>query len=384
MWAVQGELAAWLSRRTRRPTRVCAALNMTHSETAPTHPAALENDEANQVDFVLPSGRKVTRDERGGPFLSVVIPVFNEEDNLPTLEKRLLPALRGLGRTFEVILVDDGSRDKTLEMLLAMRERHREVVVRSFARNFGQHAAVMAGFEAARGDFVVTLDADLQNPPEEIPRLVEQFDQGHDLVGTIRAKRNDSWFRKKASKIVNRTTRRMSGIQLSDFGCMLRGYSRDIAKAIASRGETGTFIPALGYLYARSAVEIDVGHEARFQGQSKYSLVRLFRLHLDLMTGFSLEPLRFLFSAGFVVAAAGILFGVTVIALRLIYGPEWAAAGVFTLFGILFVFVGAQFIALGLLGEYIGRIFQTVRERPAYVLRKLPESRAKHDDEKSA
>jgi undecaprenyl-phosphate 4-deoxy-4-formamido-L-arabinose transferase len=308
--------------------------------------------------------------------LSVVIPVFNEAENIERLCARILPVLRALGRSFELIFVDDGSRDETLELLLDARSRNPEIVVRSFARNFGQHAAVTAGFAAARGEFVVTLDADLQNPPEEIPRLVAEFDRGHDLVGTIRARRQDSWFRKRASKMVNRMTRRMSGIDLHDFGCMLRGYSREIAQSIAARREVRTFIPALGYLYARNPVEIDVAHEARHEGKSKYSLLRLFRLHLDLMTGFSLAPLRLLFSVGSIVAAAGILFGVLLLVLRLVEGPEWAAFGVFTLFAVLFMFVGAQFIAFGLLGEYVGRIFQAVRERPAYVLRELAEDEA--------
>ncbi len=307
------------------------------------------------------------------PFLSIVIPLYNEAENVESLCARLLPVLRALGRSFEVIFVDDGSRDRTLELLLEMRRANPEIVVRSFARNFGQHAAVTAGFAAARGAFVVTLDADLQNPPEEIPKLVAEFDNGHDLVGTIRAGRQDSLFRKRASAMVNRMTRRMSGINLHDFGCMLRGYSHDIAQAIAARREVRTFIPALGYLYAKNPVEIEVRHEARHEGKSKYSLLRLFRLHLDLMTGFSLAPLRLLFSVGSIVAAAGILFGVALLVLRVIEGPEWAAFGVFTLFAVLFLFVGAQFIAFGLLGEYVGRIFQAVRERPAYVLRDLPD-----------
>jgi undecaprenyl-phosphate 4-deoxy-4-formamido-L-arabinose transferase len=307
------------------------------------------------------------------PSLSVVIPLYNEAENVEQLCARLLPVLRAMERSFEVILVDDGSRDGTLELLLEIRRANPEVVVRSFARNFGQHAAVTAGFGAARGEFVVTLDADLQNPPEEIPRLVAEFDRGHDLVGTIRAARQDSWFRKRASAGVNRMTRRMSGINLHDFGCMLRGYDHEIAQKIAARREVRTFIPALGYLYAMNPVEIEVKHEARHEGKSKYSLLRLCRLHLDLMTGFSLAPLRLLFSVGLVVAAAGILFGVALLVMRLVQGPEWAAFGVFTLFAILFMFVGAQFIAFGLLGEYVGRIFVAVRDRPAYVLRDLPE-----------
>jgi undecaprenyl-phosphate 4-deoxy-4-formamido-L-arabinose transferase len=302
-------------------------------------------------------------------FLSVVIPVFNEEDNLATLFARTLPVLRALGKPFELVLVDDGSRDNTLEMLLDARAANPEVVVVSFVRNFGQHAAVIAGFAASRGEFVVTIDADLQNPPEEIPRLVAEYEKGHDLVGTVRVGRQDTLFRKKASKLVNYMTRRMSGIKLHDFGCMLRGYSRAIVKIIAARGEMGTFIPALGSLYARNPVEIEVRHESRHAGESKYSLVKLLRLHLDLVTGFSMAPLRILFTAGLVIAAVGIGFGLTLLVGRLFFGAAWAAQGVFTLFAILFVFVGAQFFAFGILGEYIGRIFMKVRDRPTYVLR---------------
>lgn len=318
--------------------------------------------------------------ESKAPFLSVVVPVFNEEENLDRLCDRLLPVLRGLGVPFEAILVDDGSRDRTLEKLEAQARRNPEILVRSFPRNFGQHAAVTAGFAASRGEFVVTLDADLQNPPEEIPRLVAEFKKGHDLVGTIRQGRQDTWFRKRASAFVNKMTRRMSGINLHDFGCMLRGYSSEIAHAIANRREVRTFIPALGYLYARNPVEIHVKHESRAAGHSKYSLIRLLRLHMDLMTGFSLAPLRLMISMGFAIAAASTLFGLVLFVLRFVKGPDWAAFGVFTLFAFLFLFVGFQFVAFGLLGEYIGRIFLAVRERPAYLLRTKADAREAGDE----
>jgi len=309
------------------------------------------------------------------PLLSVVVPFFNEEANVDALFARLLPALRAAGRPFEVVCVDDGSKDRTLAKLLVARAANPEVVVRSFARNFGQHAAVLAGFGAARGAFVVTLDADLQNPPEEIPKLVAKFEAGHDYVGSVRQDRDDSAFRKLASRIVSGTTRKMSGLPITDFGCMLRGYSRAIAREIAGQVEGRTFIPALGYLHARNPCEIPVAHEARHQGQSKYSLIKLFRLHLDLMTGFSVAPLRFLFTAGLFVAFAGFGLFAYIVAMRVIHGDAWTAGGVFTLFGILFLFVGAQFVAFGLLGEYIGRILQTVRRRPPYVLREVEEER---------
>jgi len=309
------------------------------------------------------------------PSFSVVVPFFDEEENVDAFFGRLLPVLRETGRSFEVVCVDDGSRDRTLAKLLVARSRHPEVIVRSFARNFGQHAAVLAGFAAARGAFVVTLDADLQNPPEEIPKLLAKFDAGHDYVGTVRQQRDDSAFRRLASHIVSSTTRRMSGLPITDFGCMLRGYSRVIAREIAGQTEGRTFIPALGYLHARNPCEIPVAHGARHQGDSKYSLIKLFRLHLDLMTGFSVTPLRFLFIAGVCVAFTGFAVGIYIFVMRHLQGDHWTQGGIFTLFAVLFIFVGAQFIAFGLLGEYVGRILQTVRQRPPYVLRELEEER---------
>jgi undecaprenyl-phosphate 4-deoxy-4-formamido-L-arabinose transferase len=305
------------------------------------------------------------------PLLSVVIPLFNEEENVLALLARLLPALRGMNVPFEVLFVDDGSRDRTVEVLKGGLAVANEPSVRliPLARNFGQHAAVCAGFALSRGSFVVTLDADLQNPPEEIPRLLEEFRKGHDVVGTIRQERQDSAFRRRASQFVNAMTRRMSGIQIHDFGCMLRGYSSEVAHRIAEQRESKTFVPALGWLYARNPTEIPVAHAARAAGTSKYSLRRLLWLHLDLATGFSIGPLRFLMGLGAAVAGFGVAFGLFLLIMRFTKGPTWAVEGTFTLFAILFIFVGAQFFVLGVVGEYLGRIFMSVRERPAWVLK---------------
>jgi undecaprenyl-phosphate 4-deoxy-4-formamido-L-arabinose transferase len=308
--------------------------------------------------------------------VSVVIPMLNEARNLAPLFARLFPVLEGLAEPFEVICIDDGSTDDTLALLRAEQAQHPQVRVLSFARNFGQHAAVMAGFEASRGEWVITIDADLQNPPEEIPHLVAAFREGHDLVNTYREGRQDTFFRRAASRITNALVRRFSGIRLRDFGCMLRGYHRDVVVPMTRRKEFRTFIPALAMLYARSPVEIPVRHAARERGASNYSLLRLFSLQLDLVTSFSLAPLRMLFVLGWLVALLGMGFGALLIVLRILHGPHWAAEGIFTLFAILFFFVGAQFIAFGLLGEYIGRIYQEVRSRPTYLLRREEEPRA--------
>lgn len=306
---------------------------------------------------------------KGDPRISVVIPMLNEAANIEPLFARLFPVLDGTGEPYEVVAVDDGSTDRTLEMLRGQRKIHPQLRVLSFARNFGQHAAVMAGFEASRGDWIVTLDADLQNPPEEIPKIVAAFREGYDLVNTYREGRQDTSFRRCASRVTNAMVRRFSGIALSDFGCMLRGYHRSVVAPMIERKEYRTFIPALAMLHSRRPTEVAVQHSGRERGASNYSLLKLFSLQLDLVTSFSIAPLRMLFILGWGIAFLGIAFGALVMVLRFIYGEAWAEHGVFTLFAILFFFVGAQFLAFGLLGEYIGRIYQEVRNRPTYLLR---------------
>jgi undecaprenyl-phosphate 4-deoxy-4-formamido-L-arabinose transferase len=305
------------------------------------------------------------------PKVSIVIPFYNEEANISALLKRLFDALQAIPEQWEVVCVNDGSKDATLKLLLEERGRRKGMVVTDLARNFGQHAAVMAGFRVSRGQWIITLDADLQNPPEEIPKLLDAFRKGHDLVGTIRQGRKDTLFRKFASRITNRLITRMSGISLQDFGCMLRGYSREVVDGILGNPEYRTFIPALATFFARNPVEIPVRHEERSGGSSKYSFLKLLSLQLDLMLGFSMWPLRILFFAGTVIAMLGLILGVVILVMRLYFGTGWAAEGVFTLFAVLFFIVGGQFFALGLIGDYIGRIFQAVRGRPSYVLREI-------------
>lgn len=301
------------------------------------------------------------------PRLSIVIPVFNEESCLPALFARLYPALDALGRSYECIFVDDGSTDRSVALLREMFQRRpdetRLVILRG---NFGQHAAIRAAFERVRGELIVTLDADLQNPPEEIAKLVAQFDEGYDFVGTIRKRRQDSWWRRQASALMNALRERTSGIRMTDQGSMLRGYSRAIVDAINHSHEVSTFLPALGSLYARRATEVAVEHEARQGGQSKYSLYRLIRLNFDLMTGFSVAPLQFFSMAGIVIAVLAGLFVVFLAVRRVIIGPE--AEGVFTLFAIVFFLIGITLFGIGLLGEYVGRIYLQVRDRPRFLV----------------
>ncbi|HEY6147251.1 MAG TPA: glycosyltransferase, partial [Thermoanaerobaculia bacterium] len=220
--------------------------------------------------------------------VSVVVPVYNEQANLEEFLRRTLAVMEGSGDPYEIILVDDGSRDRSLEILKSWAARRPDVVrVLELSRNFGQHPAVLAGFHDVTGDVAVTLDADLQNPPEEIPKLLAKFAEGHDVVGGVRMSRQDSWARKLASGIVNRITVLITRMRLTDFGCMLRAYSRDVVEEINRSEEASTFIPALGQSFARNPTEVEVAHAPRTGGESAYSLYRLIRLNFDLMTGFS-------------------------------------------------------------------------------------------------
>jgi undecaprenyl-phosphate 4-deoxy-4-formamido-L-arabinose transferase len=305
------------------------------------------------------------------PYLSIVIPVFNEEDNLPDMLSRLAAAAAGIGRAYEAIFVNDGSRDRSLEILKAAAAADPHVVVVDLNRNYGQHAAVFAGFETARGEIIVTLDADLQNPPEEIGRLVAKMEEGYDVVGTVRQKRQDTLFRRLASKLINRVTSMATGVALHDYGCMLRAYRREVVRTLSASKEISTFIPVLADMFAGRVTEIPVAHAERTKGESKYGFLKLVMLQFDLITSFTLLPLRATMVIGVVMATLSMAVALVLIAGRLVIGPEWAVSGVFTLFAVLFFFVGVLFFSIGLLGEYIGRIYMEVRRRPRYVIREV-------------
>lgn len=302
------------------------------------------------------------------PYLSIVIPVYNEEANLDPLMERLYPAVKGTGHSFEILFTNDGSSDRSLEILQRMTKEFPGVKVIEFNGNFGQHMAILAAFEMSRGDIVITLDADLQNPPEEIPRLVAEIEKGHDVVGTIRRQRQDSAFRKLASRIVNITTNKITGMQMQDYGCMLRAYHRYVVDNINRCRESTTFIPALAQTFASNPSEIMVGHAERVMGESKYSFYNLIRLNFDLMTGFSVVPLQLFALLGVITSLLSLAFALFLLARRFIVGSE--VEGVFTLFAILFFFIGIIILGIGIVGEYVGRIYQEVRKRPRFVVRR--------------
>jgi undecaprenyl-phosphate 4-deoxy-4-formamido-L-arabinose transferase len=304
------------------------------------------------------------------PEISVVIPVYNEQAGLVALFARLYPALDRLGASYEIVFVNDGSRDNSVA-ILAEQFRLRPDVTRVvlFNGNYGQHMAILAGFEAARGEIMVTLDADLQNPPEEIANLVAKVREGYDYVGSIRRKRHDAAWRTYASKAMNRLRERITNIKITDQGNMLRAYGRNIVDLMNQCAEVNTFVPALAYRFARKPTEIVVEHEDRAAGESKYSLYSLIRLNFDLVTGFSLVPLQFFSMMGMLMSAVSGLMVVALVVRRMFHGAE--AQGVFTLFAITFFLMGVILFGIGLLGEYIGRIFQQVRARPRYVVQTI-------------
>ena len=304
------------------------------------------------------------------PELSLVIPVYNEEANLSELIRRTLAACDPMGISYEMILVDDGSADNSAQMIREAAEKNGGKVVGVFlTTNFGQHAAVTAGLQTSVGKYVITLDADLQNPPEEIPKLVEKLREGYDVVGTIRENRKDTFFRRWASKTVNLMVRKLcNGKTMTDYGCMLRGYSRTVVNAILQCPEHGKFIPMLAMSYARRTIEIHVKHADRMAGESKYNGWKLIALQYDLLTGTSIFPLRMLTYIGTLLAAFGILFGLYIFVMTRIHGDDWSQHGVFTLFSLVFIFMGGQFVAMGILGEYIGKIHMNTRGRPQFFI----------------
>jgi undecaprenyl-phosphate 4-deoxy-4-formamido-L-arabinose transferase len=310
--------------------------------------------------------------------LSVVIPVYNEEAGLAALFARLYPALDKLGIAYEVIFVNDGSRDRSAALLREQFQKRSDVTrVVLLNGNFGQHMAIIAGFERCRGERVVTLDADLQNPPEEIKRLLEAMDAGHDYVGGVRVQRQDPWLRKSLSRAMNRVRERITRIHMTDQGCMLRAYSRDIVKAIVECREVSTFIPALAYTFANNPAEVEVAHEERAAGTSKYSYYRLLRLNFDLITGFSIVPLQLFSLFGIGVSVFSVVVYVIVMVQRVLSGASLAALATFWDRDILqFFLIGIVLFGLGLVGEYVGRIYQQVRHRPQYLVQAVLEKQS--------
>jgi len=299
--------------------------------------------------------------------VSVIIPVYNEEQNLRPLFERLCKTMDALGKSWEVIFTNDGSKDASGKILREFCAARPGVVkLIDFNGNFGQHTAIVAAFERSSGEVIVTLDADLQNPPEEIGKLLAKIDEGYDSVGGYRKQREDTATRRYCSKIVNFAREKMTNITMKDQGCMLRAYKRNIVEAILKTNERSLFIPALAYTFSKNPTDVEVEHAARAAGESKYSMYKLIRLNFDLITGFTLMPLQIFTIFGFLSSIGTFLLVLLLLFRRFFLGAE--AEGVFTLFAMLFFLISIVIAGIGLIGEYIGRIYQVVQSRPKYVV----------------
>jgi undecaprenyl-phosphate 4-deoxy-4-formamido-L-arabinose transferase len=300
--------------------------------------------------------------------LSVIVPLLNEAPTLEELAGRLFTTLDRLGKSYEVIFVDDGSTDATAQILKHLYDLHPAVRVIRLNRNYGQHVAILAAFERAVGEILVTLDGDLQNPPEEIPRLLEAMQEGYEVVGGRRTARQDSWGRKIPSWLVAKLASHLVGVRMRDYGSMLRAYRRPIVEHLLRCQDRSPYLPALANAFAASVAEVAVEHHRRAAGSSRYGLGGLLRLAADLITGFSLLPIR-------LIGLAGLLFVLLGSACGLAAGwQRWQGMSpplslVVTAW---MCFIGGlQLLALGVIGEYVGRACLEVRRRPRYVIREV-------------
>jgi len=305
------------------------------------------------------------------PYISVVIPVHNEQEVLEILYNRLTAVLDKINKPYEIILVNDGSTDNSEKILAELfHRRPKQFRIINFGGNFGQHMAIMAGLENVRGEIIITMDADLQNPPEEIPKLIAAIENGHDVVNTHRLDRQDKKWRLFFSRLHNTIRAKiLPRIKMKDEGSMLRAYTRNIVDKMAATGESSTFIPVLALLFATNPTEVGISHEERAAGKTKYNFYKLLRYNFDLVTNFSLVPLEIFTFIGISVSFFSILFFVFLLLRRIIIGPE--ASGLFTLFAIAFFIMGLILLGLGIVGEYIGRIYHETLRRPRFVIRNI-------------
>jgi glycosyltransferase involved in cell wall biosynthesis len=305
--------------------------------------------------------------------VSVVVPVYNEVDNLEQLHREIAEAMQRVGRSYELIYVDDGSTDGSCERLKALRETDPHVRLLVFRRNFGQTAAVAAGFEHTKGDVVVTLDGDLQNDPADIPMLLDLLDQGYDLVSGWRRRRQDGfWMRRLPSVIANFIIRMTTNVRVHDYGCMLKAYRGDIARGLRLYGEMHRFIPAIAGDLGARIVEVEVHHRPRIHGTSKYGISRVLRVVLDLLTvkflsAFSTRPIHVFGTMGVVAGGVGAVMLAWLGFQRLVFGVELGSRPI-VLLALLLVITGVQLVTLGLLGEMLARTYHESQGKRVYVL----------------
>jgi glycosyltransferase involved in cell wall biosynthesis len=316
------------------------------------------------------------------PHLSIILPIYNEAESLPHLLEELVPALETTGRTFEIICVDDGSQDNSFAELKKLRSQEDRVKIIRFRRNFGQTAAFAAGFDLAQGDIVITMDADLQNDPADIPKLLEKIDEGYDVVSGWRVERwqegmGSFLIRKLPSATANWLISTGTGVYLHDYGCALKAYRLEVIQGINLYGDLHRFIPAIASYYGVTVAEVPVRYRSRQFGQSKYGLGRITRVLLDLLTvrfllSYSTRPIQIFGLMGLLSLTLGIIFGIYLTFMKLVYG-EALAERPLLLLAILLVMVGVQLITMGLLGELVVRTYHESQNKPIYTVREILE-----------
>ncbi|MCB0195214.1 MAG: glycosyltransferase family 2 protein [Anaerolineae bacterium] len=309
-------------------------------------------------------------------YVSIVIPLLNEEESINLLHKRLTEALSNVEKKCEIIFIDDGSTDTSFKKLKALQEQDSRIHVIRFRRNFGQTAAFSAGFNKARGDVVITMDADLQNDPNDIPLLLEKIDEGYDVVSGWRVDRQDTFItRKLPSIIANSLISKMTGVNLHDYGCSLKAYRSDVVKNINLYGEMHRFIPALASWMGIQVAEVPVNHFARKFGKSKYGLGRIVKVFLDLLTvkfllHYATRPIQVFGFLGLLSLIGGTVLGIYLSVLRLFF-EQGLRDRPALLLAILLVVLGVQFVTMGLIGEMITRTYYEAQNKPIYAIKEV-------------
>jgi len=318
----------------------------------------------------LPGDCQLPKKSVADPEISVVVPVLNEAPNLEELCRRITAAFDAIGRAYEIVVVDDGSTDGSIDVLQKIREHEPRLRIVRLMRNFGQTPALYAAFSHVRGRIVVTLDADLQNPPEEARKLLDKLDEGYDVVQGWRESRRDNLFRKGASRILNALISRLIGGKVKDLGCGFKAYRREVIDRMVEFTHHARYLPAEIMWLGVKLGEVKVEHRERAGGDSKYSLWKLLRLNFDMISSISSAPIKVIGVMGWLLSLVGFGLGARIFAMRIMYGNYNPLATVTAVF---FVLAGVQLIATGLMCEYVGRIFVEVQNKPYYVIKDVIE-----------
>lgn len=309
-------------------------------------------------------------------YLTVVIPIYNEKQNISYLYDNLNNILPGIGKKYEVILIDDGSTDGSFKELLKIHEQNKNYKIIRFRKNFGQTPAMSAGFDYANGEVIITLDADLQNDPKDIPALLDKINEGYDIVSGWRINRQDKAIsRRLPSKIANWLIARLTGVKIHDYGCTLKAYRSDVVKNIELYGEMHRYIPAVASWMGINVAEVPVHHHPRKYGKSKYGISRTIRVILDIITikyllSYSQKPIQIFGLIGLLTGTIGIIITVYLIIMRLFFNMPLSTRPLFTL-SIFMIFIGVQLITMGILAELIMRTYHETSGKPTYAVRDI-------------